>query len=315
MPRLKAAFAVILFVVSLTVAGCASDEQYVGGKVNVVTSIYPLYDFATQIGGEHAHVVNLVPAGVEPHEWQPKSRDAQRMVNADLFIYNGAGFEGWVRDFLDSLKPGEKPVIVEASDGIELIRGESATEHHSDEEDGHEGHGTEYDPHVWLSPLQAIRMAENVKDGFVRADPDHKADYEANFRALSDRLQALHQKYEQSLAGARGKEIVVSHQSFGYLCRDYGLKQIAIMGLSPDSEPTAQDLKRVRQLVRERGIKVIFFEKLLSGKLVKTIAEDAGAETLVLDPLEGLTPEEEKAGADYVSIMESNLQNLLKALQ
>jgi len=128
-------------------------------------------------------------------------------------------------------------------------------------------------------------------------------------------LKDLDARYRTELAKTTKKEIAVSHQAFAYMCRDYGLTQLAIMGLSPEAEPTAQDLKNMNQYIKDHQLKYIFFEELVSDKLAKTLAKDANVDTMVLNPLEGLTAEQEKAGKDYISIMDDNLKNLVKALQ
>ncbi|MFK7695420.1 metal ABC transporter substrate-binding protein [Paenibacillus sp. HJGM_3] len=300
----------------LILSGCGktSGVQLEEGKINIVTTFYPLYYFAGAIGGDHAHVINLVPAGVEPHEWSPKSRDLVAMTKAELFVYNGAGFEGWVDDFLASKKSGSKQVVIEASAGIPLIH--AGEEGAADNKDDH-GHEQEsgVDPHVWVSPKSALHMAESIKNGLIQADAAHKTDYEANYGKLAQQLSALDAQFKEKLSKVSKKEIIVSHQAFGYLARDYGLTQMPIMGLSPDAEPTAKAMKEINQFIREHQVKVIFFEELVSDKLAKTLAEDAKIETEVLNPLEGLTDAQIKAGDNYVTVMESNLQKLLKALQ
>lgn len=308
----------LLMAALIIVAGCnkgdgknnASSEE---GKVNVVTTFYPLYYLAAGIGGEDANVANLIPAGVEPHDWTPKSRDLQTASHAQLFIYNGAGLEGWVDDFLHGAGSGGSLRTLEASQGIELIHG------NPEEADAHEDHGHEgdldVDPHTWVSPKSMLKMASNILEAYVAADPAHKDAYESRYNELKAKLEQLDRKMTEGLADVSKRDIVVSHQAFGYLCRDYGLKQVAIMGLSPDAEPRAQDLLEVAKFVKENGVKTIFFEELVSDQLAKTLAAEANVGTDVLNPLEGLTPEQEKSGDDYVTIMERNLQNLRKALQ
>ncbi len=303
-------------------AGCASSDSktaLVEGKINVVASFYPLYDFARKIGGEHVNAINLVPAGVEPHDWSPKSRDMTNMTNAQMFVYQGAGFEGWVHDFLDSVKPDSPLQIIEAGKGAHLLpASEEAREHedgHKDEPKDEHGDDHQYDPHAWLSPVNAKKMGENIKDGLIITDPVHKADYEANYAKFAAQLDELDARYRQALSPLPKKEIAVSHQAFAYLCHEYGLTQMPIMGLSPDSEPTAQDLKKMNEFIKEHDVKYIFFEELVSDKLAKTLANDANIDTMVLNPLEGLTEEQIKAGEDYISIMDINLRNLTKALQ
>lgn len=318
----------LLLALMLASTACGSGKSgNVEGKINVVTTIYPLYYFAEQIGGEQAHVTNLIAAGVEPHDWTPKSRDLTDAGNAQLFIYNGAGLESWLNDFMPAIESGGDVRTVEASYGIALINGEGEEEghDHGEEEEGHdleeeeEGHSHEHegdvDPHTWISPRSALTMAANIKDAFVAVDPAHQADYETRYEQLNERLKQLDAKFTDGLSPYAGRDIVVSHQAFGYLCRDYGLNQIAIMGLSPEAEPRAQDLLEISDYVKSHGIKTIFFEELVSDRLARTLANEADIDTMVLNPLEGLTPEQEKAGENYFSIMERNLENLQKALR
>lgn len=295
----------VMVILTVILAGCgtaaSSKAKLVQGKVNVVTSFYPLYEFTKAIGGEYVNAINLVPAGVEPHDWSPKSRDIKNMTQAEIFVYQGAGFEGWVKDFLGSLSPDSTLKVVEASNGAALIKTSENKE--------------EFDPHAWLSPLNAVKMANNIKTALIRADPAHKDAFEQNYVNYAAKLTDLDARYKKELGQTSKKEIAVSHQAFAYLCRDYGLTQLSIMGLSPDAEPTAQDLKNMNEYIKVHNLKYIFFEELVSDKLAKTLAKDAKVETMVLNPLEGLTEEQAKAGEDYISIMDKNLKNLVTALQ
>lgn len=311
-----AAISVVLLAAAVLTSACGGGSriELSPDKINVVASFYPLYDLTKKIGGGHVHVVSATPAGVEPHDWEPKTKDISQILKSDLFVYQGAGLEGWVQELLKSKKADAKVLEVEASSGLELIKAEDGDEgHEGGKEEDHE-HG-KFDPHAWLSPRNAKKMAENIKNGLVQVDAAHQADYEANFLALSGQLDDLDQKFKTELGKTAKKDIVVSHKAFAYLCRDYGLNQKAIMGLSPDSEPTAQDMKRINSFIKDNHVKYIFFEELVSDKLAKTLANDLKIETMVLNPLEGLTDEQQKAGDDYFSIMEKNLQNLVKALQ
>lgn len=293
-------------------AGCGKndDKQAEDGKLNVVTTFYPLYFLATEIGGADAHVANLIPTGVEPHDWTPKSRDLQEASKAQLLVYNGAGLEGWIDDFLHGAGSGVK--TVEASDGISLIKGNPEE---ADAGEAAESGVKDVDPHTWVSPKSALTMASNIHAAFVAADPARQAQYDKRYDALRGKLEALDKQFADGLANLPKRDIVVSHQAFGYLCRDYGLKQVAIMGLSPDAEPRAKDLLNIAKFVKENGVKTIFFEELVSDQLAQTLASEAHVGTDVLNPLEGLTPNQEKAGDDYFALMQRNLQNLQKALQ
>ncbi|OKP95827.1 metal ABC transporter solute-binding protein, Zn/Mn family [Paenibacillus sp. P46E] len=309
----------LLVFLLLAACGPKSSGSIVEGKVNVITTFYPIYEFASEIGGEDINAINLLPVGVEPHDWTPRSQDIINTSKAQLFLYNGAGLEGWVPNFLKSLDSDSKVQATQVSKGVDYIM--------SDEEDGHD-HGGEgeaggevstdtlhTDPHTWVSPKSALIMAKNIKESLQSVDPSHKDGYEERYNKLAERLETLDRKFTSELTKLPNHEIVVSHQAFAYLARDYGLKQHAIMGLSADAEPRSQDLLKLADLVKKEGIRYIFFEELVSDKLAKTLAGEAGVSTMVLNPVEGLTETQEKNGDDYFTLMEKNLQNLILALQ
>lgn len=325
--RISLLILAMVLVFTLTACGPKSSGSIVEGKVNVVTTFYPIYEFTREIGGDDINAINLLPVGVEPHDWTPRSQDIVNTSKAQLFLYNGAGLEGWVPNFLKGLDSSSKVEAVEVSKGIDLIMtdeddghdhgGSGEEDHHEDDADhnSHSGDSLHTDPHTWVSPKSAIIMARNIKDSLQSVDPEHKDGYEERYNKLAERLQALDSKFEQELTKLPNHEIVVSHQAFSYLARDYGLEQHAIMGLSPDAEPRGQDLVNLAKLVKDEDIKYIFFEELVSDKLAKTLAAEAGVSTMVLNPVEGLTAEQEKNGDNYFTLMEKNLQNLIMALQ
>ena len=278
------------------------------GKLDVMASFYPMYDFAVKVAGDRANVTAMVPAGTEPHDWEPAVADIRNLENADLFVYSGAGMEHWAEDVLESLD-NQDLTVVEASDGVTLLEGDS-------HDDGHD-HGEEssYDPHVWLDPQNAKKEMENIKNGFVQADPDHAADYEANFATWAEEFDKLDQEFTDTLGALENKNIVVAHEAYGYLCEAYGLHQMGIEGLTPDSEPDPARMAEIIDFVKENDVKVIFFEELASSKVADTVARETGAQVGVLSPLEGLSDREEADGADYFSVMRENLAALQSALE
>ncbi|UHA76202.1 zinc ABC transporter substrate-binding protein [Paenibacillus sp. 481] len=330
-------FVAVLSSLLLVAAGCSDRTQpsLVEGKVNVVTSFYPIYFMVNEIGGEQVNAINLIPAGVEPHDWTPKSIDLHNASNAQLLLVNGAGFEGWLPDFKKGLDPNSKVKLEEVSKGITLITAEgdahshehehahenepghaeesAKDEHHAETEHSHE-HG-DFDPHTWVSPKSALVMADNVKNALISVDSANKVTYEQRYEQLRKKIEAVDNKYEAALKNVKHRDIVVSHHAFGYLTHDYGLNQHAIMGITPDAEPRAQDILRLSKLVQEKGLKYVFFEELVSDQLAKTLASEANVDILVLNPLEGLTEQQQQAGDNYLKLMERNLQNLVQALQ
>ena len=295
-------------------------------KLNVMASFYPMYDFATKVGGDKVEVTNMVPAGTEPHDWEPAATDVKNLEEADVFIYNGAGMEHWTEDVLDALDNKDLKVV-EASRGLTLLEGkeedEEETEDSSSDSDASDESTSDedssdseitYDPHVWLNPLNAKAEMENIKNAFVEADPDNKDYYEQNYETYAEKFDQLDKEYKDGLSNTKSKDLITSHEAFGYLCQAYGLNQVGIEGLSPDSEPDASRMNEIIKFAKENNVKTIFFEELVSPKVSETIADEIGAKTAVLNPLEGLTDDEISAGEDYFSVMESNLKTLEEAL-
>lgn len=307
MKRISQVTATLLCAV-LLFAGCSirQAEQPEQNKLSVYASFYTMYDFAKKIGGDKADITVLVPDGTEPHDWEPAAADIVGLQNADLFIYNGAQMEHWVEDVLSSLD-SSKLIVVEASKGIALRDG-------ANEEEEEDQHGA-IDPHVWLDPKNAKMELAAIKDAFIKADAENAVYYEANYEKWAKEFDALDEAYRLALSGLPKKEIIVSHEAYGYLCAAYGITQIGIEGLSPDSEPDPGRMAEIIELAREKGVTTIFFEELLSPDVANAIAAETGAKTAVLSPIEGLTDEERAAGDDYLSVMRKNLAALEEALQ
>ncbi|OAB38199.1 zinc ABC transporter substrate-binding protein [Paenibacillus macquariensis subsp. defensor] len=283
-------------------------------KLKVVTSFYPMYEFSKQVGGEHADVVALVPVGTEPHDWEPSAKDMALISDADIFVYNGI-VEEWAEKAIASAS-NEKRVVVEASHGIDLMEGE-AHEHDEDEVQSEEAHTDEehgLDPHVWLSPVLAQKEVTSILEAYVKADPEHEADYKKNADTYITKLQELDEAYKSGLKDVKKKEFVTQHAAFGYLAKEYGITQVAIAGLSPDQEPAPDKMVDIVKFAKEHHVTTIFFETLVDHKVAETVAKEIGAKTDVLNPIEGLTEEESNNHMDYISVMKKNLEGLIKAL-
>lgn len=296
----------LIFLLVLFTAGCGAGKTSApepGKKVAVVTTIFPYYDFVSRVGGDRVRVSCLVPAGVEPHDWEPTPRDIARVFGAQIFVYNGAGLEPWVDAQLGMLQ--ERGVkVVEAARGLDLITAS-----------GREAAPGTVDPHVWLDPVQAEKIVAGIRDALISVDPQGAAYYSSRARDYIDRLKVLDEEYRAAAKTFKNRDFVTSHAAFAYLARRYGLHQLSVLGLSPDSEPDAAHMADLVSFCRAHRVRYIFTEKLVNPKLAQTLAREAGASTLVLDPIEGLTPAEQARGEDYLLIMRENLANLKKALQ
>lgn len=300
---------IIIYTITLIAAvfmfGCTKDSSESfpkdNGKINVATSFYIMNDFASKIGGDRINLINLVPSGMEPHDFEPKTRDITRLKAANVFIYNGAGMEGWVDKVVQSAE-NKNLIVVEASKGIKLLGANDSNKNQND-------------PYVWLNPQNAILQLSAIKDAFVKADPKNKTYYEQNFETYKTKFNELDNEYKTEVGSFKKKDIVVAHAAFGYLCDAYGLKQVAIEGLNAESEPTAARMAEISKFAKDNNVKVIFFEELVSPKVAETIAKESGAQTDMLNPVEGLSEDDKSKGKEYVTIMKDNLEALKKALK
>jgi zinc transport system substrate-binding protein len=281
----------VLTLAALVAAGCQQASPP-DGKPLVVASFYPMYEFARQVAGDRARLVSLVPAGAEPHDWEPSPQDMAEVRRARLFVYNGAGFEPWT-DKVKAEIDGKTTAVVSASAGIPLVGG---------------------DPHVWLDPTLARMEVETIRAALTRVDPGGTEVYAAQAKAFAAKLDALDERFAAGLRDCARREVVVSHAAFGYLTRRYRLEQVPVMGLAPESEPSPAALAAIVRLARQRKVEAVFFETLVNRRLADTLAREVGARTLVLNPIEGLTREEAAAGKGYLDLMTVNLANLREGL-
>jgi zinc transport system substrate-binding protein len=302
-PRTKVRAILISIAVAALGTACASKGSTSSGDgpVAVVASFYPVFEAAVRVGGDRVSVVNLTAAGVEPHDLELTPPQVDQILDADVLLYLGEGFQ-----------PAVEAAARDRSIGVsvDLLRAISAQLRELPS--GSQEHGT--DPHVWLDPVLMEGLVERTRDALVTADPEGRATYRANAAAFLAELRQLDQRYRAGLTGCSRDVMVTSHAAFGYLSARYGLRQEAISGISPDAEPDPARLAELADLVRRDGVTTIFTEELVSPEVADTLARETGATTAVLDPLEGLTKEEAAQGEDYVSIMERNLATLRAAL-
>ena len=273
---------VLVIMMGAILAGCGSTG---GGKRSVMAAFYPLAFAAERIGGPRFHVENLTPPGAEPHDLELTPRAVARVETAAVVLYLSHGFQPAVSKAVEQAQGTRVDVLA----GLPL--------RHSLEQ------GLSADPHVWLDPALFTRIAQRI--GSVLNRPAG---------AFAAELRKLDREYRTGLRTCARREIVTSHAAFGYLAARYGLQQVAITGLTPESEPSPRQLVHVIELVRRTHATTVFFETLVSPRLADTVAREVGARTAVLDPIEGLTPAEEQRGESYFSLMRRNLVALRKAL-
>jgi len=280
------------------------------GGLKAAASFYPLAHFAQKAGGEQVEVFMVTPSGVEPHDFEPTPRDIKRIREAGLFIYNGAGFEPWAERIEPSLRAAGTRTLAVAS-SFDLLKAGEPDEHDGDEH----GHGqTVSDPHIWLDPLLAAGQTRLIGEALAAADPENAASYRDLANQYATMLEELHEEFRAGLSNCASRDLVVAHDAFGYLAKRYGLNVIPATGVFSGEEPSPRRIAEITRTIREKSITHIFFEPLSSPKVAGTIARETGAKTLPLNPLEGLTKDQEAAGEDYISVMRSNLANIKEAL-
>ena len=266
----------------------------------MVTAFYPIQEAASRVGGEAVEVFNLTPPGAEPHDLELTPDGVARIQSADVVLYLGGGFQPALEDALSGAE-GEAVDLLAGLDTLPPPQGEAAE-------------GLSVDPHVWLAPRLYADMVGRVAEALAQADPDSVSTFQANAKVFEADIEQVDLQYQEGLANCERHIIVTSHEAFGYLASAYGLTQEPITGLSPEAEPGPARLAELKDLVQREGIITIFTEELVSPEVAQALAQEAGVRTEVLSTIEGLTPEEKTAGADYISLMLDNLATLEKAL-
>jgi zinc transport system substrate-binding protein len=307
-------FIAALLAVLLITPGCRKHEQK-SGQLQVVTTLFPLYDFAKRIGGDKVQVSLLLPPGVEPHSFEPRPEDIVRVNHADLFIYTNDYMEPWAASIVAGVDKG-KVGIIEGGKGVPLLPAPAGEEHEHAE--GH-AHGHEHggmDPHIWLDFGNAKIIAGNILAAIIARDPANQSYYQQNAAGLSRDLDALDQRYRETLANCPKKVFLHGgHYAFGYLAKRYGLKYVSASAVNADSEPTPAKLAELVKLMHSERLNYVYTEELLSPRVAETIARETGAKVLMLRAAHNLTKDEFERGVSFISLMEQNLQNLKTGLQ
>lgn len=270
-----------LLVLLALAAGCGGSGRSHDPRPQVVAAAYPFAWLADRVGGSDIRLVSLAKPGVEPHDLELSPRQAATTSSADV-VLRVSGFQPAVDDAVAGGTPLDLGMLRPAGNR---------------------------DPHVWLDPTRMMTAAKSLAAILGTRDPAHRAAYTARADAVVADLTTLDRLFATALASCRSHDVVTSHAAFGYLAADYGLVQHGIVGLSPDAEPSPRDLAQAAQFARAHHVRTIFFERLLSPTFARTVAEEVGAKTAVLDPVESVS-----GADDYLSVMRRNAATLHAAL-
>ncbi|MDO9207698.1 MAG: zinc ABC transporter substrate-binding protein [Sulfuricurvum sp.] len=277
-------------------------------KPIVSVSTLTLYEAARAVAGETLQVSSIVPLGSDAHAFSPSPSHVANISKSALFIYSGAGFETWAEPLKNSLPHTVK--VIDMSTHVTLIKSEKG----SDEHHGDHDHGVD-DPHYWLDIDNMIRMTQAMEAEFSKLIPSNAPLYHTNAAVYITKLEQLKSDYAAGLKECKNRTLVTNHDAFGYLAHANHLKNISVIGLSSDEQPSAKTISEVITLVKKEGIKTIFFEELISDNVAQTIASESGANAKSLQPLENISEEELKSHQTYESIMRDNLTKLSEAME
>lgn len=307
---------IFILITLFIFASCQKKEQQTAKveRIKVITTLFPLYDFAKNIGQDKADVVLLLPPGVEPHNFEPKPEDIVRINKADLFVYAGKYMEPWAGDLLKGLDH-KSLIVVDSSHGISLME-EKGEHEHGHKHQHKEGHHHEMDPHFWLDFGHAQKMADHILEGFIKKDPSHKEFYSRNTEQYKSKLNDLDLKFKEVLSRCKKNVFVhAGHFAFGYLAKRYGLEYVSAYGFSPDAEPSPKKMVELTKTLKKHGLRHIYYEELITPRVAETLAKETGASLLMLHGAHNLTKDEFEKGVTFISLMEENLKRLEVGLQ
>jgi zinc/manganese transport system substrate-binding protein len=234
-------------------------------RLKVLTTVAPIFSFTKNITGNTADVENLLPSGAGPHEYSLSPDDARKIAQADIIIINGVNLESWLNKLTGVSENSSVYTVVDSSSGIEIL---------------------DNDPHIWLSPLNAIMQVKRIRDGLINADPENRKVYSDNSAAYIKRLEILDKEISDEISGWNRKDFVAFHPAFRYLAKDYGLNLAAVIQESPEIEPSPRHIAEVIDIIKSKNIKSIFTDPMITHKIVRSIAADLDLKVYSLDTME-----------------------------
>jgi len=307
--------AIILLLLAVMVVPFiqSSDEKSSADAVEtplVAVTTFPLYEVVREVGGDKVTLEKVIAFGTDVHAFRPTPREMVLISKADLFLYSGAGLEPWSAQMADAIDAHK---AVDMSRHVALLEREmEACDAHDHQ---HHNHAKSVDPHYWLAIENMITMSEFVAVRLSRLSPQNGYEYMSNAKAYVEKLQALKLEYVEALKECNQKHLVSTHDAFGYLAHGFGFETIAVTGLSSDEQPSAKVMAEVTELIRNEGIKTIFFEVFVGSGVSDSLARETGAKAESLQPLANISADEAASRATYISIMQDNLKKIAQAME
>jgi zinc transport system substrate-binding protein len=296
-----------LLIVTLYPACSRHERSPDSGKLKVVATIFPLYDFVRTVGGDAVDLHLLLPPGTEPHSFEPRPEDMMTVAKADIFIYTNSGMEPWAEKLLSGITRNGKPVKIEAGQGARYINAADSK--------GHAHKDGAKDPHIWLDIANAMQMIDTIANALAEGIPAKKELFRVNAAAYKARLKTVDDRFRAELANCDTREFIHGgHFAFAYLAERYNLNYISAYGVSADSEPSPKKMMELIDTIRRHKLKSVFYEELLSPAVARSVAAETGATLLKLHGIHNITRQELESNTSYTELMEQNLAALRKGL-
>lgn len=301
----------------------AKTEKKDESKV-IYASFYPIYNLTKQIAGDKFEVKSFNSLTTESHDFEPSAKEIAELSESQLIFMNGAGMEDWKDDVNETIDIS----MVDTSESLNLIKADHDHEdaedhdhedaedhdHDHDHEEGEHHHHGEFDPHTWLSPVNAKAQAKVIADKLSEIDPANKDYYQKNYEKIAKEFDEIINEYKDKFNQVTNNKFIVPHEAFGYVARDFGLEQIPLASLTSTADPDAKVMKEVTDLAKADKIRTVFYEKGGSDKAAKTIAGEIGADTAPLSTMEFASQDEIDKEVTIQEIIKENLENIYKSL-
>lgn len=296
----------ILFGILVLLSACGSDnrkEEIASSeqaeKIQVVTSIFPVYEITKEIAGDHAEVSIMVGENEDAHHYEPSAQAVAAVNEADVFIYSSNAMEFWVEQLLDVVENDDLE-IVNLSEGLELELAEEASNH---------DHGG-IDPHFWLDPVAVSNQLPLITEAFIRSNSEDEIIYRTNEETFQETLAELDETYQKAFTDVENRDFVVQHEAFGHLAHRYDLHQVAVGGLTTEVEPSPTQLVEVIEFVDAQQVPVIYYQSGENSAIAETVAKETNTEIAVLYDLENRPASLNGSGNMYIEVMIQNLEQL-----
>lgn len=299
----------LLFLTFLLSCQQAKESNQEDQKLKVIATIFPVYDFARNIGQDKIKLTMLLPPGTDAHHYELRPEDIVKVSKTDIFLFTNFEMEQWAYKIINAADRKTNMLAIETGKGAVLLP-------FNEEEGKPEENVSKFDPHIWLDMDNAQKMVDNITAAFIKKDSRNSDYYLRNAHDYKLKLAALDRRYQAELNGCKTKTVLhAGHRAFAYLAKKYNLKYIAAYNIMADAEPSPQKIVALVEQVKRERVPCIYYENMMNPRLAQTIARETGAGLLKLNNGNDVSKSDIKDGESFISLMENNLINLKKGMR